>query len=76
MDNSSYKIFDGFFFEMNKCRKTELFLKDKEQMLNISSTNETIADKTNISENTSEINEKIDLNLIKIVENFVDRILE
>jgi hypothetical protein len=61
---------------MNKCRKTELFLKDKEQMLNISSTNETIADKTNISENTSEINEKIDLNLIKIVENFVDRILE
>jgi hypothetical protein len=61
---------------MNKCRKTELFPKDKEQMLNISSTNETIADKTNISENTSETNEKIELNLIKIVENIVDRILE
>jgi hypothetical protein len=61
---------------MNNCRKTELFPKDEEQNLNVS-TKESNANKMDISdEKTSEINEKIDLNLIKIVEDIVDRILE
>jgi hypothetical protein len=61
---------------MNNCRKTELFPKDEEQNLNVS-TKESNANKMVISdEKTSEINEKIDLNLIKIVEDIVDRILE
>ncbi len=61
---------------MNNCRKTELFPKDEEQNLNVSA-KESNANKMDISdEKTSEINEKIDLNLIKIVEDIVDRILE
>jgi hypothetical protein len=61
---------------MNNCRKTELFPKDEEPNLNVS-TNESNANKMDISdEKPSEINEKIDLNLIKIVEDIVDRILE
>jgi hypothetical protein len=61
---------------MNNCRKKELFPKDEERNLNVS-TKESNANEMDISdEKTSEINEKIDLNLIKIVEDIVNRILE
>jgi hypothetical protein len=61
---------------MNNCRKTELFPKDEDRNSNVS-IKESNANKMDISdEKTSEINEKIDLNLIKIVEDIVGRILE
>jgi hypothetical protein len=68
---------------MNYCRKTELFPKDESET-EIIHIHDIKNDKTEKSETISGINktqngenyEKIDLNLIKIVEDIVNRILE
>jgi hypothetical protein len=68
---------------MNYCRKTELFPKDESET-EIIHIHDIKNDKTEKSKTISDINktqndenyEKIDLNLIKIVEDIVERILE
>jgi hypothetical protein len=72
---------------MNHCRKVELYPKDEEITLKESKVNDDNSDNVNNdikqicsdiikSQPPSEIIEKIDINLIKIVEDIVNRILE